>query len=105
MAAVSKVAPPYYLTDMGTKERAQLMRTRIEGSQIDARDYFASCALGVHWYKYDEFKELDDFRRSTTVVGYLPIHLVVLLAMDAAEMLGNLPERLLEKDSKESSTY
>lgn len=81
------------------------MRTEIEGSPIDARDYFASCALGVNWYKYEEFQELDDLRRSTTVVGYLPIHLVVLLAMDAAEMMDSLRGRLVEKDSKESSTY
>jgi hypothetical protein len=66
------------------------MRTEIEGSQIDARDYFTSCALGVNWYKYEDFKELDDLRRSTTVVGYLPIHLLVLLAIDAAEMMASL---------------
>jgi len=71
------------------------MRTEIEGSQIDARDYFTSCALGVNWYKYEDFKELDDLRRSTTVVGttvvgYLPIHLLVLLALDAAEMMASL---------------
>ena len=63
------------------------MRTEIEGSQIDARDYFAYCALGVNWFKYEDFKELDDLRRSTTVVGYLPIHLLVLLAIDATEMM------------------
>ena len=66
------------------------MRTKIEGSQIDARDYFTSCTLGVNWYKYEDFKELDDLRRSTTVVGYLPIHLLVLLAMDVAEMMDSL---------------
>jgi hypothetical protein len=66
------------------------MRTEIEGSQIDARDYFASRALGVNWHKYEDFKELDDLRRSTTVVGYLPIHLLVLLAIDAAEMMASL---------------
>jgi hypothetical protein len=65
------------------------MKTEIRGSQIDARDYFASWELGVNWRKYEEFKELDDLRRSTTVVGYLPIHLVVLLAIDAAEMMDN----------------
>ena len=66
------------------------MSTEIEGSQIAARDYFTSGALGVNWYKYEDFKELDDLRRSTTVVGYLPIHLVVLLAIDAAEMRASL---------------
>ena len=81
------MVPPIYQSVRGTKEKVQIMRTEVEGSQIDARDYFASCALGVHWYKYDEFKELDDLRSSTTVVGFLPIHLVVLLAIDAAEMM------------------
>ena len=66
------------------------MRTEIEGSQIDARDYFTSCALGVNWHKYEDFKELDDLRRSTTVVGHLPVHLLVLLAIDAAEIMDNL---------------
>jgi hypothetical protein len=65
------------------------MWTEIEGSQIDASDYFASCALGVNWYKYEELKELDDLRRLTTVIGYLPSHLRVLLALDAAEMMDN----------------
>ena len=66
------------------------MRAEIEGSQIEARDYFTSRALGVNWYKYEDFKELADLRRSTTVVGYLPIHLLVLLAIDAAEIMDNL---------------
>ena len=66
------------------------MRTEIEGSQIDARDYFAYCALGVNWFKYEDFKELDDLRRSTTVVGHLPVHLLVLLAIDAAEIMDKL---------------
>ena len=66
------------------------MRTEIEGSQIDARDYFTSCALGVNWYKYEDFRELEDLHRSTTVVGNLPIYLVVLLAIDAAEMTESL---------------
>ncbi len=66
------------------------MRTEIEGSQIDASDYFASCGLGVTWHTYENFKELDELRRSTTVIGYLPIHLVVLLAMDVAERMDSL---------------
>jgi hypothetical protein len=65
------------------------MRPEIEGSQIDASDYFAFCSLGVAWHTYENFKELDELRRSTTVIGYLPIHLVVLLAIDAAEMMDN----------------
>ena len=71
-------------------ERAGLMRTEIEGSQIDASDFFASCALGVTWHTYENFKELDELRRSTTVIGYLPIHLVVLLTIDVAEMMDSL---------------
>jgi len=74
----------------GSEERAQLMRSEIEGLQVDAHYYFASCALGVTWYKYEDLKELDDLRRSTTVVGYLPIHLVVLLAIDAAEIMDSI---------------
>ena len=66
------------------------MRIEITGSQIDARDYFTSCALGVNWYKYEDLKELDDLRRSTTVVGYLPIQLVALLAIDVAEMMDSI---------------
>ena len=66
------------------------MRAEIEGSQIEARDYFTSRALGVNWYKYEDFKELADLRRSTTVVGHLPVHLLVLLAIDAAEIMDNL---------------
>jgi hypothetical protein len=88
---------------VGTKERAQLMRTEIEGSQIEARDYFTSCALAVDWHKYEDFKELDDLRRSTTVVGYLPIHLVVLLAIDAAEMMDSLGEDWLKKIARKEA--
>jgi hypothetical protein len=66
------------------------MRPEIEGSQIAASDYFASCSLGVAWHTYENFKELDELRRSTTVIGYLPIHLVILLAIDVAEMMDSL---------------
>jgi hypothetical protein len=62
------------------------MRMETEGSPINASDYFGTCALGVTWHTYEDFKELADLRRSTMVVGYLPIHLVVLLALDVAEM-------------------
>ena len=66
------------------------MRTKIEGSQIDASDYFASYASGVTWHTYENLKKLHELRRSTTVIGYLPIHLVILLAIDAAEMMNGL---------------
>ena len=66
------------------------MRPEIEGSPIDASDYFASCSLGVTWQTYENFKELAELRRSTTVIGYLPIDLVILLALDVAEMMDSL---------------
>ena len=71
-------------------ETARLMRKEIEGSQIDASDYFASCGLGVTWHTYENLKAVDELRRSTTVIGYLPIHLVALLAIDVAEMMDSL---------------
>ena len=45
------------------------MKREIQGSPIDDRDYFAGRALGVNCYKYEELTELDELRRSTTVVG------------------------------------
>jgi hypothetical protein len=39
----------------------------------------------LKWYNYDELKEISDLICTTTAVGHLPIHLVVLLAADAAE--------------------
>jgi len=53
---------------------------------IDARDYFATRAVGLSWSNYEELKKLTDLRKTTTVIGYLPIRLVMLLAADAAEM-------------------
>ena len=41
--------------------------------------------LGLKWYSYDDLKEVADLQRATTVVGHLPITLLVLLAADAAE--------------------
>ena len=66
------------------------MKREFQESPLDAGDYLACYAPGVNWYKYEELKELDELRRSTTVVGYLPIHLVVLLAIDVAEMMDDL---------------
>ena len=77
---------PCYQANMGFTGRARPMKREIHGSPIDAGDYFTCCALGVHWYKHEELEELNELRRSTTVIGYLPIHLVVLLAIDAVEM-------------------
>jgi len=53
---------------------------------IDARDYFATRAVGLSWYDYEELKKLSDLRKTTTAIGYLPIPLAVLLAEDAEEM-------------------
>ena len=66
------------------------MKREFQGSPLDVCDYFACCTLGVNWCNYEELKELDELRRSTTVVGHLPIHLVVLLAIDVAEMMDDL---------------
>ena len=61
------------------------MKTELEVSGIDARYYFAARELGLSWYNYDDFKELSELRRSTTVIGPLPMRLVILLAADVAE--------------------
>ena len=62
------------------------MKTELEISPVDARYYFETRAKGLRWYDYDDLKELMDLRRTTTVIGYLPIRLLMLLAADAAEM-------------------
>ena len=64
--------------DLTGKEEA--MKTELEVSGIDAREQ------GLSWYNYDDFKELSELRRSTTVIGPLPMRLVILLAGDAAEV-------------------
>ena len=53
---------------------------------IDARDYFATRAVGLSWYDYEELKKISDLHQTTTAIGYLPIQLAVLLAEDAEEM-------------------
>ena len=53
---------------------------------IDAQDYFATRAMGLRWYDYEELKKLTDLRQTTTAIGHLPIRLAVLLAEDAEEM-------------------
>lgn len=72
--------------ELGFKEKVELMKTEIEVSPVDARYYFATRAMGLRWYNYDDMKALVDLRQTTTVIGYLPLRLVVLLAADAAEM-------------------
>jgi hypothetical protein len=53
---------------------------------IDARDYFATEAVGLSWYDYEELRKLVDVRQTTMAIGYLPTRLAVLLAEDAEEM-------------------
>lgn len=68
------------------KSKKTLLEPDLEVSTIEAGEYFTSLALGFRWYDYEDFKEISDLRRSTTVIGQLPIHLLVLLAMDEADM-------------------
>jgi len=53
---------------------------------IDARDYFATRAVGLSWYNYEELKKLSDLRKTTTAIGHVPIRLAILLAEDAEEI-------------------
>jgi len=53
---------------------------------IDARDYFATRAVGLSWYNYEELKKLTDLHKTTTAIGHVPIRLAILLAEDAEEM-------------------
>lgn len=62
------------------------METNSRGRALDARHYFATLALGLKWYSYEDLKKVSDLHRTTTARGYLPIRLVVLIAEDAAEM-------------------
>lgn len=55
-------------------------------TRIDARDYFATRAVGLSWYGYEELKKLVDLRKTTTAIGHVPIRLAILLAEDAEEM-------------------
>ena len=68
------------------KLKKALLEPDLEVSTIEAGEYFASLALGFRWYDYDDFKKISDLRHSTTVIGHLPIHLMVLLATDAADI-------------------
>jgi hypothetical protein len=71
---------------MEIEEKKRLMKTELEISAVDARYYFETRSIGLRWYNYDELKELINLRQTTTVIGYLPIRLVMLPASDAAEM-------------------
>ncbi len=86
VAEASGIVPNDHEMVRGTKEEGSLMKTELEVSSIDARYYFAARELGLSWYNYDDFKELSELRRSTTVIGPLPMRLVILLAGDAAEV-------------------
>ena len=86
VAEASGIVPNEHEMVWGTKEKGSLMKFEFEISPIDARYYFGTRAKGLRWYSYDDVKELMDLRQTTTVIGYLPIRLVVLLAADRAEM-------------------
>ena len=68
------------------KSERALLESALEVSTIEASAYFASLSLGISWYNYEDLKEISDLRRTTTVIGYLPIHLLVLLATDVADI-------------------
>lgn len=68
------------------KSKRTLLESALEVSTIEAGAYFASLSLGIRWYNYEDLKKISDLRRTTTVIGYLPIHLLVLLATDAADI-------------------
>ena len=85
-AAASGIVPNNHEMVWSVKEKGSLMKPELEISPVDARYYFETRALGLRWYNYDELKELMDLRQTTTVIGYLPIRLVMLLAADATEM-------------------
>ena len=78
--------PNNYTKFLDLTGKEETMKTELEVSGIDARYYFAARELGLSWYNYDDFKELSELRRSTTVIGPLPMRLVILLAGDAAEV-------------------
>lgn len=86
MAETSAIVPNSHKLVWGTKESGSLMKTELEVSAVDARYYFATQELGLRWYNYDDLKELSELRRSTTVIGHLPMRLVLLLAVDAPEV-------------------
>jgi len=77
---------PMSLTRPKGKARKSLLEPALEISAIESSEYFASLALGLRWYSYDDLKVISDLRRATTVVGHLPIPLLVLPAADAADI-------------------
>ena len=86
IAEASGIVPNNYTKFLDLTGKEEAMKTELEVSGIDARYYFAARELGLSWYNYDDFKELSELRRSTTVIGPLPMRLVILLAGDAAEV-------------------
>jgi hypothetical protein len=82
VAEASGIVPNDHEMVWVTKEKGSLMKTEHRVSAVDARYYFATRELGLSWYNYDDFRELSELRRSTKVIGYLPMRLVILLASD-----------------------
>lgn len=85
VAEASRITPNDHKVFWGTKEKGSLVKPELEISPIDAQYYFETQAKGLRWYSHDDLKKLMDLRQTTTVIGYLPIRLVILLAADAAE--------------------
>jgi hypothetical protein len=71
-------------SDLTGKEEA--MKPELEVSTVEAEYYFATREVGLKWLSYEDLKELGELRRSTTVIGHLPMRLVILLAADTAEV-------------------
>ena len=61
------------------------MDPELEVSTVEAEYYFATREVGLKWLSYEDLKELSELRRATTVIGHLPMRLVMLLAADVAE--------------------
>jgi hypothetical protein len=58
------------------------MKDDTKVTAVQVRDYFATRALGLRWYDYEQMQEIRDLRQSTTAIGYLPTRLVLLLIED-----------------------
>ena len=82
VAEASAIVPNDHEMVWGSKEKGSLMNTEQRVSAVDARYYFTTRELGLSWYNYDDFRELSELRRSTKVIGHLPMRLVILLASD-----------------------
>ena len=74
------------LTRPRGKSGKTLVDPDLEISALEVDEYFFSLALGLKWHSYEDLKEISDLQCATTVVGHLPIRLLILLAADAADI-------------------